>query len=71
MFNLDNWFEDKGKNTKLIISFFLVVVMSFLGWNVGEILYWIGWNIGQMFYFIGLTTSALFVIVIFLVLKYK
>lgn len=71
MLRLDGWFEQKSKKAKITIGFILVVVMSVVGWNVGEILYWIGWNIGQMFYFIGLTTSALFVIVIFLVMKYK
>lgn len=65
------WFEERTRKTKMLLSFVLIFIMSIVGWNLGEILYWVGWNIGQMFYFIGLTTSALFVIVIFLVMKYK
>jgi len=70
-FSFEEWFEQKSRKTKISISLILILLTSFLGWNIGEILYWVGWNIGQMFYFIGITTSALFVIVIFLVMRYK
>jgi len=65
------WFDKQSKTTKIIFSLVLISITTFIGWYIGQILFYVGWTLQQTLSFMAITCTGFLIILIYLVIKYK
>jgi hypothetical protein len=65
------WFEKQNKTMKILFSLILISVTTFIGWYIGQILFYVGWTLQQTLFFMAISCTAFLVILIILIIKYK
>ena len=65
------WFEEKTKKVKIGISLIIIFIATFIGWYIGQLLFFVGLTLQQTLSFIAFSCTGLLIVIIYLVIRYK